>query len=212
MKDLINSENLRRQSIASSHQCLQNHFIKGVMPYWPGRNSSSSENWKLLQYCFGARQHTEMQQGLGTNKQRYKAADGQTRCKRQQPEWEAPLQEPVLIQPSSNQNGCQRHRATGSLWAASATKQGSDVCGTAAVGAGTATGLLHMWAGVETSICVHPLSSSSCAKANGTASCYRDHARASAQHTKCTCRDAITVTCYFKYCVPLESLSGVAEK
>lgn len=40
-----------------------------------------------------------MQQGLGTNKQRYNAADGQTRCRRQAPGREALLQEPVLIQP-----------------------------------------------------------------------------------------------------------------
>lgn len=84
---------------------------------------------------------------------RYKAADGQTRCTRQLPGREALLQEPMMIQPSSSQNGCQRHRATGSLWAAGPTQRGPGVCGRAAVGAEAGTGLLHTRAGADWCIC-----------------------------------------------------------
>lgn len=109
---------------------------------------------------------------------RYKAADGQTRCTRQLPGREALLQEPMMIQPSSSQKGCQRHRATGSLWAAGPTRRGPGVCGRAAVGAEAGTGLLHTRAGAETGVSVHPLFSPSSAKAAITAGCYPDHARA----------------------------------
>lgn len=129
----LNSENLARQSIISSQQCLQNHFTKEVMPNrlsWQKFQLFLQQDTATLQLWGQAAHRCSKDWGLTKQSfalRRYKAADGQTRCMRQPPGREGLLQEPVLIQPSSSQNGCQRHRASGSLWAASPTKQGSDV-------------------------------------------------------------------------------------